>query len=258
MKGPLSRALLAAGLNVIDVAAQLSVDPKTVNRWLDGRLPYPRHRATLAHLTGWAERDLWPGIDARQQAEPNPHEVITVYSQRCSVPPETWRRLLERAKHKIDILGYSSLFLAEDAGAQAILRAKARSGVRIRLALGDPHGAHIAQRSADEGVAGMMAARIVNALALIKPLTEEPGVSLRLHDTVLYNSIYRSDDELMVNTHLYACPASRTPVIHLRRSGHDGMAATYLASFERVWTESYDSRAHQMSRSQTSATPTSG
>jgi hypothetical protein len=51
----------------------------------------------------------------------------------------------------------------------------------------------------------------------------------------LYNSIYRADDELLVNTHAYGCPASHAPVFHLHRTGDDGMAATYLSSFERVW-----------------------
>ena len=71
MKHPLTRALRAAGLDVVDVAAQLDVDPKTVNRWMTGRLPYPRHRAALVRLTGWAAPDLWPGIDAQQNATPD-------------------------------------------------------------------------------------------------------------------------------------------------------------------------------------------
>ena len=236
MKGPLSRALLTAGLNVTDVATRLSVDPKTADRWLAGRLPYPRHRAALAELTGWTESDLWPGIDARATAAPDTSEIVRVYSQRCSIPPDTWRRHLQRAKREIDILAYSSLFLAEDAGAAVILEEKAREGVRVRIAQGDPDGAHIAQRGADEGIGSMMAARITNALILFNRLTKVPGVSLRLHDTVLYASIYRSDDDLMVNTHVLGCAASRTPVTHLRRTDQEGMAATYMASFERVWS----------------------
>jgi hypothetical protein len=225
----------AAGLDVVDVASRLSVDPKTVNRWLDGRLPYPRYRGELVALTGWPEHDLWPGIDARQKASPDTGDVLTTYAQRCSVPVDVWRRLFDRAEHEIGVLAYSGLFLAEDAGVQRILRDKARAGVRVRIVLGDADGSQVSQRGADEGIDQMMSVRISNALLLFKPLVEEPGVSIRLHDTVLYNSIYLADEELMVNTHAFGCAASRSPVLHLRRTSPDGMAATYFDSFEQVW-----------------------
>lgn len=115
------------------------------------------------------------------------------------------------------------------------MRDKARAGVRVRIALGDPAGRHVARRSAEEGIGDIMVARIRNALHLYASLADEPGVALRLHDTILYNSIYRADDELLVNTHAYGCPAAHAPVLHVRRTRDDGMAATYLDSFERVW-----------------------
>ena len=68
MKHPLARALRGAGIAPVDVAARLQVDPKTVQRWLAGRLPYPRHRAALVELTGWPSRDLWPSGDALTSA----------------------------------------------------------------------------------------------------------------------------------------------------------------------------------------------
>lgn len=253
MKHPLSRAMHSAGLDTVDVASHLAVDPKTVERWLGGRLPYPRHRAALATLTGWAERDLWPGIDAREQEAPDTGDILMTYAQRCAVPSETWRKLFASAHREIDILAYSSLFLAEDAGVQAILRDKARSGVRVRIALGSIEGVQVAQRGTDERIDKMMPARIANALLLFQPLTDEPGVSLRLHDTTLYNSIYRADDELMVNTHAYGCPASRSPVLHLRHTIEDGMAGTYLDSFERVWAVAHESRAQPTNRSKIAA-----
>ena len=56
----------------------------------------------------------------------------------------------------------------------------------------------------------------------------------RLHDTPLYNSIYRFDDEMIVNTHVYGILAAYTPTWRLRRV--DGAYfSTYLESFERVW-----------------------
>jgi hypothetical protein len=61
-------------------------------------------------------------------------------------------------------------------------------------------------------------------------------VQFRLHSTVLYNSIYRADDELLVNPHVYGAAASQAPVMHLRRVAGGGMVRTYLDSFERVWS----------------------
>ncbi|MBW6432401.1 XRE family transcriptional regulator [Actinoplanes hulinensis] len=253
MKHPLSRALRSAGLDAVDVAGRLSVDPKTVDRWISGRLPYPRHRTALVALTGWPERDLWPGIDAREHAAPDTGDILMTYAQRCSVPADTWRKLFAGAEREVGILAYSSLFLAEDAGVLGILRDKARAGVRVRIALGDMDGAQVAQRGADERIGEMMSTRIDNALILLRPLMDERGVSVRSHDTVLYNSIYRADDELMVNTHAYGCAASRSPVLHLRLATQGGMASTYLDSFERVWAAAQELRAHPTKRSKTAA-----
>ena len=238
MNHPLARALRGVGLDVVGVASRLAVDPKTVRRWLTGRVPYPRHRAALASLTGWTERDLWPHavhtVDQRNQAL---GEVIAVYPHRSAVPGDAWRRLFARAEHAIDILVYSGLALAENATALRAIRDRARNGVRVRLLLGDPDGEQVARRGTDERIGGdMMGARIRNALLLFGPLAEEPGVELRLHDTVLYNSIYRADRAMLVNTHAHGAPASHAPVLHLRDAGPDSMVATYLDSFERVWS----------------------
>ena len=217
-------------------------------------MPYPRHRAALARLTGWAERDLWP-----QAARPADHEdnradeIIAVYPHRSAVPVDAWRRLFEHAETEIGILVYSGLSLAEDVAALRVLRDKARDGVRVRILLGDPDGEHIARRGADEQIGAMMSARIRNALVLYAPLAAEPGVKLRLHDTVLYNSIYRADDLMLINPHAHGSPASHAPVLHLRRAGQDGMSSTYAESFERVWASARPARlvgaAHDAQRS---------
>ena len=52
MNEPLRQALLRARLRENDVAARLGVDPKTVRRWLSGRVPYPHNRAAIAGLVG--------------------------------------------------------------------------------------------------------------------------------------------------------------------------------------------------------------
>ena len=83
-----------------------------------------------------------------------------------------------------------------------------------------------------------MAAKIRNALVLYWPLREVENIEIRLHRTVLYNSIYRADDQLLVNQHTYGIPAAQVPVFCLNNAGSGEMAATYLDSFERVWASS--------------------
>ncbi|MEJ3747892.1 XRE family transcriptional regulator [Actinomycetes bacterium KLBMP 9797] len=235
MNHPLARAMRGAGLDTTDVAARLGVDPKTVTRWLGGRVPYPRHRDVLARITGWNLGDLWPELAYPSGPTRGPNEVSVAYPYRSAAPIDAWRRLFTSAVREIDILAYSALFLAEDVATQQLLRDKAQSGVQVRIALGDPDGAHVAERGAEEGIGPVMGTRIQNALMLYQPLTRD-GAEIRIHDTVLYNSIYRADDELLVNPHVYGHPASYGPVLHLLRTGSDGMAAHYASSFERVWT----------------------
>jgi hypothetical protein len=233
----LRQALADAGVGVVDVAARLGVDPKTVERWCAGkRLPYPSSRQAISSLTGWREADLWPDA-ARSTSPPQAAaDVRVTYPRRSAVPIETWRRLFESARRSIDVLVFSGLFLVEDAATINVLRDQARAGVNLRFALGDPEGRHIAQRGIDEGIGDAMSARIRNALVLLRPLFAEPSFELRLHDTVLYNSIYRADDDMIVNTHIHGRPASYAPVMWLRGTSTADTANTYRDSFECVWS----------------------
>ena len=85
------------------------------------------------------------------------------------------------------------------------------------------------------GVDDAMAAKIRNALVMYRPLQNLDGIEFRLHNTVLYNSIYQADDQVLVNTHIYGYSAAQAPVLHLRRVAGGSMVSTYLDSFERVW-----------------------
>jgi hypothetical protein len=82
-----------------------------------------------------------------------------------------------------------------------------------------------------------MATKIRNALTLYRPLCAVENIEIRLHRTVLYNSIYCTDDQLLVNQHAYGIPAAQAPVFWLCDTG-GGMAALYLDSFEYVWDSS--------------------
>ncbi len=75
-------------------------------------------------------------------------------------------------------------------------------------------------------------------MVLLRPLRAVTGVEIRQHATVLYNSIYRADGEMLVNAHVYGTPAAQAPVMHLRQIAGGTLVSTYLDSFERVWSES--------------------
>ncbi|WP_433609552.1 XRE family transcriptional regulator [Dactylosporangium sp. CA-139114] len=234
VRHPLTRALASAGLNAVDVACRLGVDPKTVDRWFAGRVPYPRYRNELSRLTGWPVDDLWPDA-APRDALLTTDEVRTTYASRSLVPADTWRRLFRDAEQAIDIVAYSALFLLEDPVVLRAIATRARAGVPVRIALGDPTGAHIARRGADEELDDVLAARIRNAFVLVKAIRHVPNVKVRQHDTVLYNSIYRGDDDIYVNIHVLKTPAAHAPVLHVRRDHSDSMATVYLDAIDRVW-----------------------
>ena len=72
---PLRRALLRARLREDDLAVRLGVDPKTVRRWLKGRVPYPYNRAAIAELVGADEGELWPDAGGLLAARVRPEEL---------------------------------------------------------------------------------------------------------------------------------------------------------------------------------------
>jgi hypothetical protein len=228
----LRQALAAARLRDIDVAASLGVDPKTVHRWLDGRTPQPRHRWALADLVGAHEFDLWPELAG---AGPIGPELLATYPHRGAVPREVWRRLFTEARHEIGVLVYSGLFIAEDVELVRLIGRRAE-GVSVRILLGDPEHELVAQRGREEGIDDAMPAKVRNAIVLFGPLASTPGVEIRLHSTVLYNSIYRGDDTFLVNPHVYGLAAAHAPVLHLRRRDGGDLVETYAASFDRVWS----------------------
>jgi transcriptional regulator with XRE-family HTH domain len=234
----LRTAMLERGLTPADLATALQVDPKSVERWIKGRLPYRRHRYAVAATLGVDEVYLWPdALTPDQVANASESEILNIYAHRWTVPSDLWRNFFDEADDEIGILVYSGLFVCEDAGILRILRKKAEAGATVRILLGDPDSEEVAQRGADEGIDHNMAARIRNAVVLYRPLRGVDRIEFRLHRTVLYNSIFRADDQLLVNTHIYSFPASQAPVLHLRRVAGGDMVTTYLESFDRVWDD---------------------
>jgi len=234
----LRMALHEAGLRLDDLARHVGVDAKTAERWVTkGRLPHPANRAQTARLVGVEEFVLWPQlVEGRRGRAVSTAELLEVYPMRGAVPADSWYALMESARRRIDVLVYAGLFLPDGrADLAAMLRRKAEDGVQVRLLFGDPSCDAVTLRGREEGTGDGMSARIRLAMSYLRPAFDAPGVQVRSHGTTLYNSIYRFDDEFLVNTHAYGAGAPQSPVLHLRRIAGGQLFDYYMDSFERVW-----------------------
>lgn len=229
-------ALMGKSLNTVACAERLGVDPKTVERWIaKDRLPHRSHRQAVATLLNVDEGYLWPQVlDDPRTTSAGQAELVQFFPSRSSVPPSLWKSMLDGAKDAIDVLVYSGLFLPEQYDVNR-LADRAQDGCRVRLLFGDPASAAVALRGREEGMGAGMAHRITLALRYIEPIVGVPGIEIRLHDTTLYASIFRSDDQLLANVHTWGSPAGQNPVMHLRRVPGGRVVDHYLTSVDRVW-----------------------
>ena len=198
-------ALMTARLTHEDLAADLGVNPKTVERWItQGRIPYPQVRHRISVLVqkdeGWLSPD---GYSRKRRAQITESEIVHVYPYRADVPDDLWARLFENAVDNIGILVYSGFFLAEQHSRKIeLLTKKADDGASVRILVGDPDCSQVALRGQDEDVGDAIAAKIRNVLlACYRPYADRPGIRIRLYSRTLYNSIYLFDDDMLVNAH---------------------------------------------------------
>ncbi|MFJ1580101.1 MULTISPECIES: XRE family transcriptional regulator [unclassified Streptomyces] len=244
----LRSALLALGMTAHDLAAAIKVDPKTVERWITkGKTPYRRHQYATAALLKVDVATLWGDVRSLDAAtDLSKAEIVTAYPHRHLVPAGLWREMYGRAEEHLDVLVYAGLWLSEDPAFLSLLQAKVERAARVRIMLGDPDSAAVRQRGIDEGHR-IMDGKIRNALMNYRPLLAgHPEISFRLHATTLYNSLFRADDEMLVNTHVYGIGAYMAPVLHLRRLPGSGLFDTYVKSIEHTWRGARQVTDHDM------------
>ncbi|MFJ9174955.1 multiprotein-bridging factor 1 family protein [Streptomyces sp. NPDC102360] len=240
MNERLRTAITERGLTFEALAEACSVDPKTVGRWVAGRVPHRRHRWAAANCLAVEETHLWPEQRAASSTPEHvpspPSEIVETYTNRASVPRDLWLSLLRDATQQIDVLVFSGTFFAQTNPRIArMLRERAEAGARIRLCFGDPDGTAAVTRGHEEGIGDTLAAKIRASLTYYRELPGVPGCEMRLHDTTLYNSLFRYDDHLLVNPHIWGQPASANPILRLRNSTTSEWFEPYTASFDAVW-----------------------
>ncbi len=203
----LRSAMAKAGKDIANLADATAVDPKTVQRWLAGRVPHPRHRWVIASLVDEDEGHLWPSArpDLSSGAEATP-EIISAYAHRVDVPRTKWSELLATSRRHVDILGYSFLFFPEQhINLAKVIEKNCASGCRVRIAVADPDGDQVFDRDALEQLNGTL------------PV----------------------DDQMIVTPYLYRAHGFQHPALHIRRLGPYGLFANFLEQFDQIWEESW-------------------
>lgn len=238
----LRTTMLRQGVTIEDLAEYCEVEPKTIERWIAaGRTPHRRHRWSAARRLTVDETYLWPDLlqrapSRREQASRS--ELVEMYPDRASVPRELWLRLMSEVQERLDVLVFSGTFYAQTQPRIAkMIREATQRGCQIRLCFGQPSSDAVAIRDREERLGGTLAAKIRASLTYYRELVELDRLEVRLHDTTLYASLFRYDDEIMVNPHAYGEPASLNPTLHLRRIDGGVIADHYISAFERVWIE---------------------
>ncbi len=230
----LADAIRTSGRRVEEFADELGVDPKTVERWVStGRVPRPTYRRQVEKTLSVPASLLWPsapgpfhGID----------ELAGAYGTRNELAPATVASLLDAASEHIDVLAFSAMWLWDTVPRfTERLMAKDEAGVQVRICLGDPASDAVRLRGEEEGIDNGMPALCHLALSYAGSLLEQAPETVRISGSTLYTSIFRFDDELLVNMHLFGNPAGSSPVLHLRSTRGGPIAGNVMNSFERVW-----------------------
>ena len=232
-------AMTAKSMEIENLARLVSVDPKTVQRWLGGRLPHPRHRWKMCDLLGQSEQELWPEVSLGASGTHHTSEIVAAYAHRADAPSQLWSAMLDRVRTKVDLLGYAMLFFPEQHPRLAeIIAGKCASGLRVRIALADPDSAEVKARDILEELGGTLPGRIRSTMAHLEPLFSSIGVEIRYHSVPLYNALYRFDDQMLITPYLYKLHGYQHPLLHIKRLGPAGLFESYAQQFEAIWTES--------------------
>jgi transcriptional regulator with XRE-family HTH domain len=227
----------AGGWTHAALAGVTGVDPKSVERWVNiGRTPRRATALAAAEALGEDVHALWPALRQARAARAVSPELVALYGQRADLPVSVFVDLLSQARQRIDVLVYAAVFLHEAyPRLNDLLRERADEGCTIRIAVGDADDPNVQQRGREEKFGHGIESRCRLAFLHYRPLADVPGIELRTHGTTLYNSLYRADDQMLVNAHVWGVNAYGAPVWHLRRHGDGGMFDTYAGSFDAVW-----------------------
>lgn len=184
---------------------------------------------------------LWPKAVRNSIKLGGDREIIRSYPYRSACPSSVWGELINNARSDLYLSGYTNYFLwLEQPNLVETLRRKVESGVRVRVLLGDPDGEVTRQREAVEDVALTVSTRIRISLEHLAKLGRLDGLEARYsaaEDAMNHVSlsVFRFDDDALVTPHLARLVGHDSPLLHLHRTGAEGMFARFSEHAEELW-----------------------
>ena len=232
------------GLTKSALSRATGLDERTIQRSLDGAtIPQAQNALAIADALNCKSSDLWPAAYAEQSAATEGTVPALVYASRAQIPVSVWRDLFTRASIAIDICVYGGTFLFDVIpGFSRLITDAASRGVHIRFAAGDPGSDAVHQRGVEESIGTSLSGRCALTLDRLAAVADMDGIEVRIHGTPLYASIFRIDDTIIANHHIYGSPASDNPALFLRRENDAELWDKYGASFDKVWARARPAR----------------
>ena len=221
----------------------VGVSVKTVHRWLadvDHKVREENARRA-AEVLGCTPHDLWPqqypASDGSRLATTWVKPFMpTVYATRSQVPVSLWQQHFADAHRAVDILVFAATFLFDTVDEFVdTLADAAERGVAVRVLIGDPESTSMILRGQEEDIGEAVIARCRTTVELLAPRATTPGLQIRTHQTTLYASMFRVDDDMILNFHIYGSPGRNNPVMVFARADEPRLWATFDQAFNRVW-----------------------
>lgn len=211
----LKDALRDAGLTLEQFADIVEVDPKTVQRWVNGRTPYTRHREKISRALDLPEHELWPDEVPAPTCQTDPRARVGEITgswphpdhDRAADPTD----LLADPAQQVDILDPDRHLLA-DPGLRTALRHQATAhGATVR-ALAPAAAREAAALTGQDQIEIRNTPTGTNALALI-----------RVDDTILLTLPLTTRDQ--------------PPIIRVQRQEDDGLFDQLIEHFDNLWIQ---------------------
>ncbi len=226
----LEAAMAKNDLSPQELAESVGTSRKAADKWLSGTIPHLKTQIAIANELEVDRLWLWPhdevGVAAARE------EIVRAWARRSDCPSDYWWNLIVDAKQHVDILGYAVLFLTEvHLDLTNVLRELMENGGSVRIVIADPHGQAALDRDTEEGLNGLLLARIQSSIKYLGPIVEA-GASLHFQNAPMHSSVFRFDDDMLVTPHLFAIPGKRAPLFHFRRIGSGGIFDQYATHFE--------------------------